>query len=345
MRALNALIWSYWMDEAAADVYGVLNMGPTFAPSLAAFLAAFRAHLEWRQGQDASRRAHGRDRSAARATTRAAIDTMEDHPIDLLALLSRARRRRGDARSSIRPSATPMSPASRPSPRLIAGGVDHDPSRGHRQSRPRHTRMPVKADMPLCGGSRCRPQGRQDDRDRKNSRRSTAAASRTSRPGTMPTKRQRRRSRRGIAARTTDRRAWRRRAASGRRDAGVAAATRSSMTRRRQLLNERARRQFPHRSDLARAHRRPRLPAARVLRRQPKSQGKDGRCAPRKAARRRSNSGEARAESLQAIRVGKGARLRRAQPLILTTVSVGTLRFATLRSALRHRLAQRRHLE
>ncbi|HKU09173.1 MAG TPA: hypothetical protein VJR30_24160 [Bradyrhizobium sp.] len=40
---LNALIWSYWMDEAAADVYGVLNMGPSFAINLAAFLAAYRA--------------------------------------------------------------------------------------------------------------------------------------------------------------------------------------------------------------------------------------------------------------------------------------------------------------
>jgi hypothetical protein len=39
--ALNALIWSYWMDEAAADVYGILNMGPGFAINLAGFLAAF----------------------------------------------------------------------------------------------------------------------------------------------------------------------------------------------------------------------------------------------------------------------------------------------------------------
>ena len=27
---LNALIWSHWMDEAVADVYGILNMGPVF---------------------------------------------------------------------------------------------------------------------------------------------------------------------------------------------------------------------------------------------------------------------------------------------------------------------------
>ena len=40
---LNALIWSFWMDEAAADVCGILNMGPVFALNLAGFLAAFRA--------------------------------------------------------------------------------------------------------------------------------------------------------------------------------------------------------------------------------------------------------------------------------------------------------------
>jgi len=44
--ALNALLRSYWMDEAAADVYGVLNMGPAFGLSLAAFVAAFRAHIK-----------------------------------------------------------------------------------------------------------------------------------------------------------------------------------------------------------------------------------------------------------------------------------------------------------
>ena len=43
--ALNALIWSYWIDEAVADVYGVLNMGPTFALNLGAFFYAMTARF------------------------------------------------------------------------------------------------------------------------------------------------------------------------------------------------------------------------------------------------------------------------------------------------------------
>ena len=72
---LNALIWSFWMDEAAADVYGVLNMGPIFAVNLAGFLTAFA----------------GRRRPTDAGAPSVLTDTelrpngqMDDHPIDLL---------------------------------------------------------------------------------------------------------------------------------------------------------------------------------------------------------------------------------------------------------------------
>jgi hypothetical protein len=41
------LIWDYWMDEAASDVYGALNVGPTFAHNLVllfSLISAQRAH-------------------------------------------------------------------------------------------------------------------------------------------------------------------------------------------------------------------------------------------------------------------------------------------------------------
>jgi len=78
--ALNALLWSYWMDEAAADVYGVLNMGPAFAPSLAAFLAAFRGHLKGGKRPDAPTVAT----DASPRDNEGGDDTLQDHPIDLL---------------------------------------------------------------------------------------------------------------------------------------------------------------------------------------------------------------------------------------------------------------------
>jgi hypothetical protein len=74
--ALNALIWSYWMDEAAADVYGVLNMGPAFAINLAGFLAAFRAK---RRGQT-----EAGDPFVSVDTAVLPNGDMEEHPIDLL---------------------------------------------------------------------------------------------------------------------------------------------------------------------------------------------------------------------------------------------------------------------
>lgn len=38
--AALAALWAYWIDEASADVYGLLNVGPAFAENLALFLAA-----------------------------------------------------------------------------------------------------------------------------------------------------------------------------------------------------------------------------------------------------------------------------------------------------------------
>jgi hypothetical protein len=73
---LNALIWSYWMEEAAADVYGVLNMGPTFAINLAGFLAAFRAK---RRGQT-----QAGDPFVSIDTAELPTGDMDVHPIDLL---------------------------------------------------------------------------------------------------------------------------------------------------------------------------------------------------------------------------------------------------------------------
>ena len=76
--ALNAVIWSYWMEETAADVYGVLNMGPSFAINLAGFLAAFRAR---RRGQTAAG-----DPFVSVDTAVLPNDDMDVHPIDLLRL-------------------------------------------------------------------------------------------------------------------------------------------------------------------------------------------------------------------------------------------------------------------
>ena len=42
---LLSALWQHWIDEATADVFGVLNIGPAFALNIAAWLMALRARL------------------------------------------------------------------------------------------------------------------------------------------------------------------------------------------------------------------------------------------------------------------------------------------------------------
>ncbi len=50
---LSGLVWSHWMDEAASDVYGLLNIGPEFAISLAAYFSALSVVSRGRGAQAA----------------------------------------------------------------------------------------------------------------------------------------------------------------------------------------------------------------------------------------------------------------------------------------------------
>ena len=79
--ALYALLWSYWVDEATSDVYGVLNLGPTFALNMTAFLAS----LETRAGLFGGLSPPQRPR--LRTETVVLPDgSMDRHPTDILRL-------------------------------------------------------------------------------------------------------------------------------------------------------------------------------------------------------------------------------------------------------------------
>jgi len=78
---LSALVWSYWIDEAVADVYGLLNMGPTFPFNLGAFFSALTNRGFRDQGVrppplTSLRTTSGPDRAGK----------MDEHPTDILRL-------------------------------------------------------------------------------------------------------------------------------------------------------------------------------------------------------------------------------------------------------------------
>jgi len=72
-----AQLWAYWIDETSADVFGLLNIGPAFAPNLAVFFAALGA-----EGADVPpplRMESGFD-------SRDPSQTLDPHPTDILRL-------------------------------------------------------------------------------------------------------------------------------------------------------------------------------------------------------------------------------------------------------------------
>lgn len=72
---LLSVLWGYWMDEAASDVYGALNIGPTFGHNLSVFFAALLAR--------GSNGETPQMRTSSGADPRGLLDP---HPTDLLRL-------------------------------------------------------------------------------------------------------------------------------------------------------------------------------------------------------------------------------------------------------------------
>jgi hypothetical protein len=84
------LLWSYWIEEATSDVYGLLNVGPAFALNLAAFLAAQRwaaAGLNHRETPTLAVTTPGDTLTVSKAVQeQQAVTDLEEHPTDLLRL-------------------------------------------------------------------------------------------------------------------------------------------------------------------------------------------------------------------------------------------------------------------
>jgi hypothetical protein len=72
-----ARLWAYWIDEASADVYGLLNCGPAFVPNLAALLGALNARTM--KGKPVLR-------MESRFAERDPDQMLDAHPTDILRL-------------------------------------------------------------------------------------------------------------------------------------------------------------------------------------------------------------------------------------------------------------------
>lgn len=80
------LLWDYWMDEAAADTYGILNMGPSFAFNLAMLLSVFIAQSTPDAKGKAGSSKVRKPASLRNASGAGDNNAMDVHPTDLLRL-------------------------------------------------------------------------------------------------------------------------------------------------------------------------------------------------------------------------------------------------------------------
>jgi hypothetical protein len=77
-KQIIALLWDYWMDEAAADIYGVMNVGPIFGHNLAVFFSALNAQAS-NSNTPSLRTQSGFDPNDSQ-------QLLDPHPTDLLRL-------------------------------------------------------------------------------------------------------------------------------------------------------------------------------------------------------------------------------------------------------------------